>query len=218
MGVRPDNIRQGLRTFDTNYFQAPGRLNVYTELPFKVILDYGHNPAAIQAMTDLVSKLEVTGRRLVVLAAAGDRRDEDMEEMCRIAAKSFDYYVLREDDDRRGRAPGEVPRLMEKALLSMGVPREKIRVEANEPDAIDAALKMGNRGDLLLVFADKISRCWKQITKFKDGTRPADGSAAETGSIAPVVDLDDAGLTLGGQMLIQDERGVRLAREIEYED
>src|SRR5690348_2020257 len=129
MGVRPENIRQGLRTFDTNYFQAPGRLNVYTELPFKVILDYGHNPAAIQAMTDLVGKLEVTGRRLVVLAAAGDRRDEDMVEMCRIAAKSFDHYILREDDDRRGRAPGEVPRLMEKALLEMGVPREKIRVE-----------------------------------------------------------------------------------------
>ena len=219
MGVRPENIRQGLRTFDTNYFQAPGRLNVYTELPFKVILDYGHNPAAIQAMTDLVAKLEVTGRRLVVLAAAGDRRDEDMVEMCRIAAKSFDHYILREDDDRRGRAPGDVPRIMEKALLEAGVARDKVTVEANEPDAIERALKMGNRGDLLLVFADKISRCWKQITKFKDGTRADTLTGTAPEPTANAVDLDDsAGLTLGGQMLIQDERGVRLARETEYED
>ena len=44
MDVSMENIRQGLRTFDTSYFQAPGRLNVYNELPFKVILDYAHNP------------------------------------------------------------------------------------------------------------------------------------------------------------------------------
>src|SRR5258707_8662548 len=49
MGVKVENVRQGLRTFDTTYFQAPGRLNVFDELPFKVILDYGHNPAALQA-------------------------------------------------------------------------------------------------------------------------------------------------------------------------
>jgi len=37
-GVDLDNIRHGLRTFDTTYFQAPGRMNVFDEHPFKVIL------------------------------------------------------------------------------------------------------------------------------------------------------------------------------------
>ena len=59
MGVKVENIRHGLRTFDTTYFQAPGRLNVYDELPFKVILDYGHNPAAVRAMAALVRRLDV---------------------------------------------------------------------------------------------------------------------------------------------------------------
>src|SRR5215468_1930986 len=58
MGQKIENIRQGLRTFDTSYFQVPGRSNVYDRLPFKVIVDYGHNPAAIQAMSDLMLRLE----------------------------------------------------------------------------------------------------------------------------------------------------------------
>jgi cyanophycin synthetase len=81
---RLENIRQGLRTFDTTYFQAPGRLNVYDELPFKVILDYGHNPARRARDGRLSSrKLDITGRRIGVVAAPGDRRDEDIREIAK---------------------------------------------------------------------------------------------------------------------------------------
>ncbi|MBM4368220.1 MAG: cyanophycin synthetase, partial [Deltaproteobacteria bacterium] len=47
MGVSLEAIRHGLRTFDMTFYQAPGRMNVFDEHGFKVILDYGHNPAAI---------------------------------------------------------------------------------------------------------------------------------------------------------------------------
>ena len=72
MGVKVENIRQGLRTFDTSYFQVPGRTNVFDELPFKVILDYGHNPAAVQAMADLVAAPRV--QRAAHLRALRARR------------------------------------------------------------------------------------------------------------------------------------------------
>ena len=52
--------------------RRPGRMNVFDEHPFKVILDYGHNPAAVEAMAELVERLEVTGRRIV--RAGGARR------------------------------------------------------------------------------------------------------------------------------------------------
>jgi cyanophycin synthetase len=61
MGVKLEDIRHGLRTFDTTFFQAPGRMNVFDELPFKVIVDYGHNAAAIEAMCQLVERLEPKG-------------------------------------------------------------------------------------------------------------------------------------------------------------
>jgi len=221
MGVKPDNIRHGLRTFDTTYFQAPGRLNVYDELPFKVILDYGHNPAAVQAMVDLVGKLEVAGQKIVILAAAGDRRDEDIREMCRIAARCFDRFILREDDDRRGRKEGELARLMEAELERLGVSAGAIEIAGDELGAVDSALRLGQRGDLVLVFADKVARAWKQITKFK-----ADGDVAagerpepvERDLAAALVEDDDGVLALDGKQLIRDARGVRLPRELDAED
>ena len=89
----------------------PGRLNVFNELPFKVILDYAHNPAAVQCMVDLVSRLDAAGERLCVLAAPGDRRDEDVADIARIAADGpFDHIVVRRDDSLRGRGPDEILR------------------------------------------------------------------------------------------------------------
>ena len=78
LGIKLDAIRQGLRTFDSTFFQAPGRMNVFSEHPFKVLFDYGHNAHAVGMMADLALRLDVTGRRIVVLAGPGDRRDEDL--------------------------------------------------------------------------------------------------------------------------------------------
>ncbi len=59
LGKSLDDIRDGLRTFNTTFYQAPGRMNVFDEQPFKVILDYGHNAAAIGAVCQLVDRLEI---------------------------------------------------------------------------------------------------------------------------------------------------------------
>jgi cyanophycin synthetase len=214
MGVKLENIRTGLRTFDSSFFQAPGRTNVWDKLPFKVILDYGHNAAAVQAMTDLCSRIEVPGRRICVVAGPGDRRDEDIREIARIVAKGFDYLILRRDDDPRGRGPDEVPRMMEAELRTLGFPARDMEIVVEEPKAVERALQMGRRGDLVLVFGDKPTRCWKQIIYFKPDTD-------EHAPVAPVPVIDVSGAPadamtealLGDAEVIQDERGVRLARE-----
>jgi cyanophycin synthetase len=221
MGVKVDNIRQALRTFDTSYFQVPGRLNVYDELPFKVILDYGHNPAAVRAMVDLVKRLDVAGRRLCVLAAPGDRRNEDILEMARLIgeSKTFAHIFLKRDDDLRGRGPTEIPDLMKRGLIAAGYHEERITIIPDERECVDAALRMAARDDLLLIFGDAISRCWKQVTKFDPGAE-----LARKKSERPVLPIDP-GLFSGepapldppasSDAYIQDERGVILSRETE---
>jgi cyanophycin synthetase len=219
MGVKVENIRQGLRTFDTSYFQVPGRTNVFDELPFKVILDYGHNPAAVQAMTDLVLRLECNGKRTCVLSAPGDRRDEDIKAIARVAGKAFDRIILRRDDDPRGRGTDEVPRMMEAELIESGFPRDSIVVVPDEQAAIQAALESSKRGDLLLIFADKVSRSWKQVIYFKPSDdKPGSVPPPAAAKSAPVISLargeDVAGDAIAdGALVIEDERGVRLARE-----
>jgi len=132
----------------------------------------------------------VTGRRIVVLAGPGDRRDEDLVAIAHAVAGRFDHYVCRRDDSLRDRASDEVPRLQAAALRATGVPAEAISIIPDEQEAIDAALRMGQPGDLLLIFADALVRSWKQITKFKpEGAAGAEPSAevvaiADEGSLA----------------------------------
>jgi len=173
LGIKLDAIRQGLRTFDSTFFQAPGRMNVFNEHPFKVLFDYGHNAHAVAAMADLAQRLDVTGRRIVVMAGPGDRRDEDLVAIAHAVAGHFDHYICRRDDSLRDRAPDEVPRLQAKALRAEGVPETAISIIPDEQEAIAAALSMGQPGDLLLIFADSLVRSWKQITKFKPAGVPA---------------------------------------------
>ncbi len=241
LDIKLDAIRQGLRTFDTTFYQAPGRMNVYDEHPFKVLFDYGHNAHAVGVMVDLAQRLEVTGRRIVVLAGPGDRRDEDLVAIANAAAGRFDHYVVRRDDQLRDRAPDEVPRIISAALRAAGVPESAISVIPDEQEAIDAALRMGEAGDLLLVFSDALVRSWKQITKFKpDGTSASAPSAdaaadADDGVSAPPSAFASPGAgpiggalesarpaepmseraTLGIEGLIRDERGIRIAPEID---
>ena len=173
LGIKLDAIRHGLRTFDSTFFQAPGRMNVFNEHPFKVLFDYGHNAHAVNAMADLAQRLDVTGRRIVVLAGPGDRRDDDLRAIADAVAGRFDHYICRRDDSLRDRAPDEVPKLQSAQLQARGVPASAISVIPDEQEAIEAALNMGQPGDLLLIFADALVRSWKQITKYKSATSPA---------------------------------------------
>jgi cyanophycin synthetase len=206
-------------------------MNVFNEHPFKVLFDYGHNAHAVGVMTDLAQRLDVQGRRIVVLAGPGDRRDEDLVAIARAAAGRFDHYFCRRDDGLRDREPEEVPRIMAASLREAGVPADAISIIPDEQQAIDAALNMGQPGDLVLIFADQLTRSWKQITKFKpagaaartqarEARTPPPAARGEDGHYAPGFGANGAGAaheagasgpSLEG--LIRDERGVRFAPE-----
>jgi cyanophycin synthetase len=207
MGVKLDDIRHGLRTFDNSFFQTPGRMNIFDELGFKVILDYGHNAAAVDAMCTFVDNLAAAGvikpggKKVVALACPGDRRDEDIDQMAARAARTFDRFICKRDDNRRGRGHEEVPKLMRDALIRHGVDASRIDVIPLEPEAVDAALKSCETGDLLLIFGDQITRTWKQII-YHGGRRAEVPSVTEA---APVTEEAPPAPIAG---LARDERGV----------
>jgi cyanophycin synthetase len=203
-------------------------MNVFSEHPFKVLFDYGHNAHAVGMMADLAGRLDVTGRRIVVLAGPGDRRDEDLVAIAKAVAGRFDHYICRRDDGLRDRAPDEVPRIQAQALRAAGVPESAITIIPDEQEAIEAALRMGEAGDLLLIFADALVRSWKQITKFKpSGTAPArpmmHSAAPESRGNGKSAGLHDdsnvaaspPNLAFNLEGLIRDERGIRMAPESE---
>lgn len=207
MALSLDQIRHGLRTFSTSFYEAPGRLNVFDEHPFKVILDYAHNAAAAEAMASLVRRLEVKGRRGLVVSAPGDRRDEDIEAVARAVAGTFDYIVCKQDDRRRGRADGEIPSLLRDHLIAGGMDPAAVEVIPSEEAAIDHALRKAEPGDLLVVFGDQITRSWKQIVQFQPSGEQPRAPAPE-----PLALLAEgrAFALQDGQRIARDARGVRV--------
>jgi len=165
-------------------------------------------------MVQLVDRLARGARRIVVLSAPGDRRDEDVRNIARIAAGWFDLYICRRDDGLRGRRPDEIPTMLRDALLAQDVPAEQISVIPDEQEATAAALAEARPGDLVLIFGDNITRTWEQIVNF----RPAETERRAVRRTRAVADSPAASGDGHLRSYVRDVRGVRFARETEAED
>jgi cyanophycin synthetase len=150
----------------------------------------------------------------VVLAAPGDRRDEDIYDIGRIAAGRFDRYICRRDDGLRGRKPEEVPNLLRESLLAHGVSPDAISVIPDEQLAVDTAMREAQPGDLILIFVDAITRSWKQVIQFKPGGDGRPIERVRTSRPEPVLAMAEGGPgEERPRELVRDLRGVRLRRE-----
>jgi cyanophycin synthetase len=197
-GAHLHDIRQGLRTFTTSYFMAPGRLNMFELDGYRVVVDYAHNPPAMEALGQFVERLaeptpggaraSVTGRRIGVIATAGDRRDEDIVELGRVAARYFDEIIIREDANNRGRPRGDTAALIARGIASAGDERRagEVSTVLDELDATRAALDMADEGDVVVVCVDHANQVWKELQ------RRQHGAASETDGLRAVVGVPGA--------------------------
>ena len=158
-----DTIAQGLSTFISDIQGVPGRFNIFDYKGATLIADYGHNPDAIQALVQAVDNMPAK-KRVVVISGAGDRRDQDIRDQTQILGAAFDDVLLYQDACQRGRADGEVLKLLREGL--QGAARtshvEDIQGEFN---AIDKALARLSDGDLCLILIDQVEEALAYITE-----------------------------------------------------
>jgi cyanophycin synthetase len=166
-GVRYDDIRSGLLSFFPSPAMTPGRVNLLRVGNGNVLVDYAHNPAAVEAVLALAERLPAR-RRIGVIAVPGDRRDEDIRAVGRIAA-SLDRVIVKEDADRRGRAEGEVARIIVEGLREKGVGDDRHRVVLPEQEAVELALSELGEGDLVIVLAENVRAVLAQIRPHASG-------------------------------------------------
>jgi cyanophycin synthetase len=166
--VNLEDIRTGLKTFNTNFYLSPGRLNLIQVRDFQVLIDYAHNIEAYRNITQFIHKLSAD-RRIGIVAAPGDRRDVDLMEIGKIAGEAFDKLIIKEDEDTRGRQPGEIANLLEKAALAAGRQPEDIQIILNEFEAVSKTLKEAKKDDLIVITAAKIQQTFDQVESFRNG-------------------------------------------------
>jgi cyanophycin synthetase len=154
-GIRYDDIRAGLLSFFPSPALTPGRLNLMRVGRGRLLVDYAHNAAAVAGLMELVMAIDA-GRRVGVITAPGDRRDEDIRELGRLAAR-LDHVIIKEDSDRRGREPGEIAALVRAGLVAGGLAEQEIEVVTEELDAVDRAVALLDDRDIGVVLADDVA-------------------------------------------------------------
>jgi cyanophycin synthetase len=186
-GAHLHDIRQGLRTFTTSFFQAPGRLNLLDVHGVNVVIDYCHNVDGMRQLADFVNRMMVeapvatsgtgtglahvarSGRAIGVIGIPGDRRDDDQREYGAIAAAAFDEIIVREDKHLRGRPPGETASNVVDGIRAVrGEGRARaVRSEKvlDELTAVRLALRRANPGDLVVACVDDAVAVYREAVE-----------------------------------------------------
>jgi cyanophycin synthetase len=113
----------------------------------------------------------------------GDRPDALIEEAARTAARCFDRLIVREDEDLRGRRPGEVAALICRAARQ-AAPDKECRMVLAECQALRAALDEMEDGEVLFFFFEKQTEPHLDILQ-EYGARPAE-TVPPLPALAPV--------------------------------
>ena len=148
--------------------ENPGRANLYRVGPGYVMVDYGHNPEAFDAVCRMAAKWEdrrVTG----IIGVPGDRDDSVVEAAGRVAARGFHRVIIKEDRDLRGRASGEVARLLCEAVNDEW-PGTECSIALDEIEALRSEVQGIEAGQVVVIFYDQLEPVLGVLGEY--GARP----------------------------------------------
>ncbi|MBO3460865.1 cyanophycin synthetase [Aetokthonos hydrillicola Thurmond2011] len=180
--VSIEQIRAGLNTFRASVSQTPGRMNLFNLGNYHALVDYAHNPASYEALGGFVRNW-TGGQRIGVIGGPGDRRDQDFVTLGKLAAEIFDYIIIKEDDDTRGRQRGSAAELITQGIKQVNA-NSTYETILQEAEAIKKGLDIAPDNSLVVILPESVSRAIKLI---KDrGTVKEE--LHQQNSAAPIVD------------------------------
>jgi UDP-N-acetylmuramyl tripeptide synthase len=152
LGIGAASIAEVFARFGGDAHDNPGRMMRFEIDGAHVLIDYAHNPDGLRGFLSVADRLRGKHGRLgVLLGHAGNRKDEDIEALARTAADFHpDLIVVKENESQlRGRAPGEVPGIIRRQLLRLGLPEAALPMRETELEAARYALDWARPGDVL---------------------------------------------------------------------
>ncbi|MDQ3749803.1 MAG: Mur ligase family protein, partial [Acidobacteriota bacterium] len=165
-GVSLEDIRVGLTTFTPSTAQTPGRMNFVEIKDFTVLMDFAHNPAGLIGLKNFINKLPYE-KRIGVLSGVGDRRDEDLREMGRLCAETFDKLIIRRGDYLRGRTQEQVYTLLQNGIAESDKKLD-FEIVHESKDAIFRALDSARKGELVVILADTVNKDLNYVSQYRE--------------------------------------------------
>lgn len=164
-GFNIEDTKVALETFIPSPTQTPGRLNLFEFNNFTVLLDYAHNPAGMRALKKFVDNLNASVK-VGIIAGIGDRREEDNNEIGRVAAQMFDEIIIRQDKRLRGRTEEELIKMLHDGI-KMENENMKTTIIPSEKEAVTYAIQNAVKGSLIVLSSDVIPDALELVKYFK---------------------------------------------------
>ena len=152
LGVPPAAITAVFAAFGAAAADNLGRLMRFERNGVRILVDYAHNPAGLRGLLRVAEHLRGAGGRLALLLGhAGNRQDAEIEALALAAAEFRPALIVIKENEAhlRGRAPGEIPRVIHAALRRAGLPEESLPMRTSELDAVRCVLDWARAGDVL---------------------------------------------------------------------
>lgn len=162
LGLTAGAIKDSLQDFTSDAEHNRGRLNLYELNGVRVFVDYGHNAAGIQEVAKTLKQFK-SGSLVGCITVPGDRTDEAVREVGRIAAQGFKRLIIKEDADLRGRQPGEIAQILYHEAVRSGMNPHNIEIILSEMEAFRRGLDSCVSGDTFVIFYEHIERIEEEI-------------------------------------------------------
>ncbi len=165
-GFKTEDISLSLQTFIPSVAQTPGRMNIFEFKKFKMMIDFAHNPAGYNAIEDLLANIEAT-RKIGIISGVGDRRDEDIRECGKIAARMFDHIIIRQEKHLRGRTEEEIIGLIKEGIQSVGN-NTTFEIIPKETEALKHAISIAEEGSFITALSDVVTNAIELVQNYLD--------------------------------------------------
>ena len=152
LGVPAADITAVFAAFGANVSDNFGRMMRFERDGVRILVDYAHNPEGLRGLLRVAEYLRGGGGRLgLLLGHAGNRQDAEIEALALAAAEFHPSLIVIKENEAhlRGRAPGEIPRVIHAALRSAGLPESSLPMRTSELEAVRCALEWARPGDVL---------------------------------------------------------------------
>lgn len=165
-GFKIEDIRTSLETFVPSPAHTPGRMNLFEFRDFKILVDYAHNPDGLRGLREFILNTEAS-YRTGVISGTGDRRDDDIREIGRLAAGMFDNIIICQEKYLRDRTYDELIVLLQEGIKEVK-PEIPCEVIGNSKEAWDYVIGKVQPGELITIISDSINKAYETVKRHQD--------------------------------------------------
>ena len=141
-------------------------MNIFDFKDYKVMIDFAHNADGFKGIKEFLSTID-SPLKIGIITGTGDRRDDDIREMGRLATQMFDHIIIRQDKYLRGREADDIVNLIVEGIVEINK-EQSYEYIPKEVEALKHAFSLAKPGSFIVALSDVIDNAIEIVQSYKE--------------------------------------------------